>query len=218
MAMKKKFLGLALATMVAMPATGVYAAGTTQDTQTIESENNNVQVAVTGSVTTKTGQKPEKVEVVLPSKLAFTVNENGDFAAADFDIVNNSTNVDIDVAVSNFSGGRTLTNGSGDGIQVLPKGDFDTKKGNDELYRNQIKLSLSKIGSTETVDLGNYKNLTADEKKIGTIASGHTATLTLDGAAGTKDVESQHQTAKTDVDSKGAQEKFNLVFSIAKKK
>lgn len=217
MAMKKKFLGLALATMVAMPATGVYAAGTTQDTQTIESESNNVQVAVTGSVTTKTGQKPEKVEVVLPSKLAFTVNEDGDFAAADFDIVNNSTNVDIDVAVANFTGGRTLTNGSGDGIQVLPQGDFDTKKGNDELYRNQIKLSLSKIGGG-TVDLGDYKNLTTNQKKIGTIDSGQTATLTLDGAAGTKVVDGSDKAAGTDVDSKGAQEKFNLVFSIAKKK
>ena len=213
MAMKKKFLGLALATMVAMPATGVYAAGTTQDTQTIESENNNVQVAVTGSVTTKTGQKPEKIEVVLPSKLAFTVNEDGHFAAADFDIVNNSTNVDIDVAVANFSGGRTLTNGSGEGIEVRPATDLTTTS---NFYRNQISLSLSKIGSTDKVDLGNYKKLTADQKKIGTIASGHTATLTLDGTAGTKDVESEHQTAKTDVDAKGAQEKFNLVFSIAK--
>ena len=214
MAMKKKFLGLALATMVALPATTAYAAGTTQDTQTIESESNNVQVAVTGSVTTKTGQKPEKVEVVLPSKLAFTVNEDGDFAAADFDIVNNSTNVDIDVAVANFSGGRTLTNGSGEGIEVHPATDLTSPE---NFYRNQISLSLSKINGG-TVDLGNYKKLTADEKKIGTIASGHTATLTLDGTAGTKDVESQHQTAKTDVDSKGAQEKFNLVFSIAKKK
>lgn len=212
MAMKKKFLGLALATMVAMPATGVYAAGTTQDTQTIENENNNVPVAVTGSVTTKTGQKPEKIEVVLPSKLAFTVNEAGHFAAADFDIVNNSTNVDIDVAVANFSGGRTLTNGSGDGIQVLPAADLTAV---DNFYRNQITLSLSKIGSG-TVDLGNYKKLTAAEKKIGTIASGQKATLTLDGTAGTKAVESEHQTAKTDVDSKGAQEQFNLVFSIAK--
>ena len=215
MAMKKKFLGLALATMVALPATTAYAAGTTQDTQTIESESNNVQVAVTGSVTTKTGQKPEKVEVVLPSKLAFTVNQDGDFDAADFDIVNNSTNVDIDVAVSNFSGGRTLTDGSGDGIQVLPKGEFDTKQGNSELYRNQIRLSLSKIGSTDTVDLGNYKSLTAEQKKLGTINSGQTAKLTLDGAAGTKNVASPNG---TDVDSKGAQEQFNLVFSIAKKK
>lgn len=218
MAMKKKFLGLALATMVAMPATGVYAAGTTQDTQTIESENNNVQVAVTGSVTTKTGQKPEKIEVVLPSKLAFTVNEAGHFDAADFDIVNNSTNVDIDVAVANFTGGRTLTNGSGDGIQVLSKNNFDTKKASGELYRNQIKLSLSKIGSTDTVDLGDYKNLTTDAKKIGTIASGQTARLTLDGDAGTKVVDEGDKAAGTDVDSKGAQEKFNLVFSIAKKK
>lgn len=214
MAMKKKFLGLALATMVAMPATGVYAAGTTQDTQTIESENNNVQVAVTGSVTTKTGQKPEKVEVVLPSKLAFTVNEAGHFDAADFDIVNNSTNVDIDVAVANFTGGRTLTNGSGEGIEVRPATDLATAN---NFYRNQISLSLSKIGGG-TVDLGNYKNLTTDQKKIGTIASGQTATLTLDGTAGTKPVEEDHKTAGTDVDSKGAQEKFNLVFSIAKKK
>nr|WP_302169390.1 hypothetical protein [uncultured Romboutsia sp.] len=214
MAMKKKFLGLALATMVALPATTAYAAGTTQDTQTIVSESNNVQVAVTGSVTTKKGQKPEKVEVVLPSKLAFTVNQDGDFDAADFDIVNNSTNVDIDVAVSNFSGGRTLTDGSGDGIQVLSKEKFDAQ-GNTELYRNQIRLSLSKIGSTDTVDLGNYKSLTAVEKKLGTINSGQTAKLTLDGAAGRKDVASPNG---TDVDSKGAQEQFNLVFSIAKKK
>lgn len=214
MAMKKKFLGLALATMVALPATTAYAAGTTQDTQTIVSESNNVQVAVTGSVTTKKGQKPEKVEVVLPSKLAFTVNQDGDFDAADFDIVNNSTNVDIDVAVSNFSGGRTLTDGSGDGIQVLSKEEFDNQ-GNTELYRNQIRLSLSKIGSTDTVDLGNYKSLTAVQKKLGTINSGQTAKLTLDGAAGRKDVASPNG---TDVDSKGAQEQFNLVFSIAKKK
>lgn len=214
MAMKKKFLGLALATMVALPATTAYAAGTTQDTQTIVSESNNVQVAVTGSVTTKKGQKPEKVEVVLPSKLAFTVNQDGDFDAADFDIVNNSTNVDIDVAVSNFSGGRTLTDGSGDGIQVLSKEEFDDQ-GSTELYRNQIRLSLSKIGSTDTVDLGNYNSLTAQQKKLGTINSGQTAKLTLDGAAGTKNVASPNG---TDVDSKGAQEQFNLVFSIAKKK
>lgn len=216
MAMKKKFLGLALATMVALPATGVYAAGTTQDTQTIESENNNVQVAVTGSVTTKTGQKPEKIEVVLPSKLAFTVNANGDFAAADFDIVNNSTNVDIDVAVADFTGGRNLTDGSGEGIQVLPKSGLTTPS---EHYRNEITLSLSKIGSTDKVDLGNYKNLDSEAKKLGTIDSGKTATLRLDGTAGTKTVDSgAHKEAGTDVDSKGAQDKFNLVFSIAKNK
>ena len=214
MAMKKKFLGLALATMVAMPATGVYAAGTTQDTQTIESENNNVQVQVTGSVTTKTGQKPEKIEVVLPSKLAFTVNENSGFDAANFDIVNNSTNVDINVAVANFSGGRTLTNGSGEGIEVRPAADLASPE---NFYRNQISLSLSKIGGG-TVDLGNYKQLNTEQKKIGTIASGQTARLTLDGNAGTKPVEGSNQTAVTDVDSKGAQEQFNLVFSIAKKK
>lgn len=214
MAMKKKFLGLALATMVAMPATGVYAAGTTQDTQTIENENNNVQVAVTGSVTTKTGQKPEKIEVVLPSKLAFTVNEAGVFTGANFDIVNNSTNVDIDVAVADFTGGRNLTDGSGEGIKVLPKSALTTLG---DHYRNEITLSLSKIGSTNKVDLGDYKNLDTEGKKLGTIASGQTATLKLDGTAGTKTVDSgAHKDAGTDVDSKGAQDKFNLVFSIAK--
>jgi len=215
MAMKKKFLGLAMAAAIAIPATSVYATGTTQDTQTIENENQNVQVEVTGSVSTKTGQKPEKIEVVLPSKLAFTVNENGVFTGADFDIVNNSTNVDIDVAVANFTGGRTLTDGSGEGIQVLPARDLTTPE---NFYRNQISLSLSKIGSTGTVDLGNYSKLTSDDKKLGTIISGQTATLKLDGIAGEKEVESGvHKEAGTDVDSKGAQDKFNLVFSIAKK-
>ena len=93
MAMKKKFLGLALATMVAIPATSVYATGTTgttQDTQKIESEANseNVTVPVTGTVTNKQGEAPQKIEVELPSKMAFIVDENGDVAETTYKISN----------------------------------------------------------------------------------------------------------------------------------
>lgn len=225
MAMKKKFLGLALATAVAIPAilpNAAYATGTadaTQDKQTITSENNNVNVDVVGEVATKTGQRPEKIEVVLPSKLGFTVNENGVLSGADCKIENNSTNVDIDIAVDSFTGGRTIQNGSGEGIQVLNSTDFDSRVGtssdNSQLYRNQIKLSLSKIDGTE-LDLGNCKNIPSAQRKIGTLRSGEKTTLRLDGAAGKKAVESEHQTAKTDVDTKGAREEFKLIFSISK--
>lgn len=225
MAMKKKFLGLALATAVAIPAilpNAVYATGTadaTQDKQTITSENNNVNVDVIGEVATKTGQRPEKIEVVLPSKLGFTVNEGGVFSGADCKIENNSTNVDIDIAVDSFTGGRTLQNGSGEGIQVLTKTEFNKKVGNNsddsQLYRNQIRLSLSKIDGTE-LDLANCKNIPSSERKIGTLKSGQKTTLRLDGAAGMKAVDQSNQTAKTDVDTKGAREEFKLIFSISK--
>lgn len=214
MAMKKKFLGLALATMVAMPATGVYAAGTTQDTQTIENENSNAQVEVTGNVLTKDGQKPQKIEVVLPSKLAFTVNGDGNLDGANCDIENKSTNVDIEVSVDSFTGGTPVVDGSSDGIQVLPADEFETKKNQDVLYRNQIKLSLSKINGTQ-LDLGSCKKLDATERKLGELKSGETAKLKLTGEAGKKNSTSTSETPE--VDSKGAQDNFKLVFSISKK-
>lgn len=211
MAMKKKFLGLAMAAAVALPASSAYAAGTT-GTQTINSDNSNVQVEVTGEVLNKDGQKPQKMEVVLPSKMAFTVDATGDLQGTQFEIANNSTNVDINVSVAEFTGGRTLTNGSGEGIEVVDEDRFSDGTG---FYRNQVKLSLGKVGSNDPLDLGTLrKSPSTVERKVATIDSGQKATLELKGKAGSESVSSKNA---TDVDTKGATDDFKLVFSISKK-
>ena len=82
MAMKKKFLGLAMAAAIALPATSAYAApvvieDATKGTKTLQmdiNETSDVTVPVTGSVTDKNGNLPQRIEVVLPSKMAFTVD------------------------------------------------------------------------------------------------------------------------------------------------
>ena len=98
MAMKKKFLGLALAAAVALPATGVYA-----DTINIgENESRNHQVTVNGSVLGKDGSVPAgRIEVELPTAMQFTVHEDGQLTGVEY-TVNNSGSVPVQVLVSSF--------------------------------------------------------------------------------------------------------------------
>lgn len=215
MAMKKKFLGLAMAAAIAIPATSVYATGTTgttQDTQTIESEANSkdVTVPVTGTVTNKQGEAPQKIEVELPSKMAFAVDEAGHVAETNYTIRNNSKNVDINLSIGSFTGGLTSTDGSGDGIQIIPGTALESETNNH--YRNQVSLTLS--NGAKEVDLANYKT----KSDLGKIEAGRNTVLKLKGKAGTKPSNSNDQVipGATDVDSKGASDEFELVFSITK--
>lgn len=219
MAMKKKFLGLALATMVAIPATSVYATGTTsttQDTQTIESEANskNVTVPVTGTVTNKKGEAPQKIEVELPSKMAFIVDADGNVAETTYKISNKSQNVDLELSVGAFTGGLTSTDGTGNGIQLVPQSKMNSSRS--DLYRNQVSLVLSNTDANgkKSVDLGDYRSLDADAKKLGQIGAGQNTLLQLTGKGGEKTTTTSPD--KSDVDSKGAEQKFDLVFSITK--
>lgn len=215
MAMKKKFLGLAMAAAIAIPATSVYATGTTgttQDTQTIESEANSkdVTVPVTGTVTNKQGEAPQKIEVELPSKMAFAVDKDGHVAETNYTIRNNSKNVDISLSVGSFTGGLTSADGSGDGIQIIPGTELASETTNH--YRNQVSLTLS--NGAKEVDLANYKT----QSDLGKIEAGRNTVLKLKGKAGTKQSNSTGQVVQgaTDVDSKGASDEFELVFSITK--
>lgn len=221
MAMKKKFLGLAMAAAIAIPATSVYATGTagttsaTQDTQTIESEANskNVTVPVTGTVTNNKGEAPQKIEVELPSKMAFIVDQSGNVAETTYKISNKSQNVDLELSVGAFTGGLTSTDGTGNGIQLVPKSKVDDER--DTLFRNQVSLVLSNTDTSgkKEVDLGDYRSLDADAKKLGQIGAGQNTLLKLTGKGGVKPTTSSDN---LDVDSKGAEQKFDLVFSITK--
>lgn len=217
MAMKKKFLGLAMAAMVAIPATGVYAANVNTDgSQIIKSDTQDVQVDVEGSVLTSTGQKPEKIEVELPSKLLFTVDGTGNFNGATFDINNKNSTVGIAISVNKFTGSSQIVNGSNSGIEVVSKDKLSDEGKREQHYRNQISLELTKIASktNETVDLADLS-----DNQLGTIKAGETAEVRLKGVAGKKDVETEHKKETTgieDVDTNGAQANFELVFGISK--
>ena len=226
MAMKKKFLGLALAAAVALPATGVYAYdvnpsadGKKQLLEMDKDETGEVTIPINGIVENKQGQVPDRIEVELPSKMSFVVDPNGNLPSTKYTIKNNSANVDIQLAVSSFKGGTTNTgDGSTGGIQLLSKSNFTGSGGADAKYRNQISLELSKIDASQSaIDLGDFRQLDPDAKKLGRINAQGTADLWLRGKAGTKaSTGADSANTQTDVDSKGAQEDFELVFSISK--
>ena len=83
MAMKKKFLGLAMAAMVALPATSVYANTTKEGYGTVEFDDKRTHshsVKVTGEVKTADGTAAAgKITVELPTAMAFMVDENSIF-------------------------------------------------------------------------------------------------------------------------------------------
>ena len=218
MAMKKKFLGLALAAAVALPATTAYAANDTQSVEMGKNDTQNVTVPISGTIRNHQGQAPEgRIEVELPTKMAFTVDEDGNLPSTTYTIQNRSQDVSIDVSVASFSGGSTATAGGSDGIKLHQSGTVTGHR--EDKYRNEIELKLTNAqDALKSVDLGGFKNISDENQKLlATVKSGQTNSIVLSGVAGKKlsNDASSHSTQE-DVDSKGATEDFNLVFSIKK--
>lgn len=210
MAMKKKFLGLALATMVAMPATGVYAAGNTGNTQTITGKDTSTlthTIPVTGSVTKSDGTAAEgQITVELPTAMAFAVNQKGEFSGATYD-VSNQSGCGIDIFVSQFAETKS-------GITLKKENEL-TSDQRANFDRSNVSLVLKGSdtdGSQTKVDLAKIADGTTSsesDRKVLNIGAGTQGSMALTGTAGTK-------TSDGDVDTKGATGEFNLVFSIKK--
>ena len=206
MAMKKKFLGLALATMVAMPATGVYAAGNTQTITGNETSTLNHTIPVTGSVTKSDGTAAAgQITVELPTAMAFAVNEKGKFSGATYE-VSNQSGCGIDISVSQFVQTKS-------GL-TLKTTDELTDSNKNTLDRSNVSLVLKgsdKVGQ-KNVDLAKIANGAINdeaEKKVLNVAAGAQGSIALTGMAGTAE-------AEQGVDKTGATGEFNLVFSIKK--
>lgn len=206
MAMKKKFLGLALATMVAMPATGVYAAGNTQTITGNETSTLNHTIPVTGSVTKSNGLAADgQITVELPTAMAFAVNEKGKFSGATYE-VSNQSGCGIDISVSQFVQTKS-------GL-TLKTTDELTDSNKNTLDRSNVSLVLKgsdKVGQ-KNVDLAKIANGAINdeaEKKVLNVAAGAQGSIALTGMAGTAE-------AEQGVDKTGATGEFNLVFSIKK--
>lgn len=209
MAMKKKFLGLALAAMVAMPATSVYAFNANGDTLTgNDTETMTQNVTVTGEVKSSDGTVAAgRLEVVLPTSMAFSVDQNGNFTNVNYSVTNNSPSA-ITVGVQQFSETNRKTD---EGIVLKDK---DTEMST--LARNNVQMALvgdlDSSGSKRYVDLGasETQNLT-QVKDILDVPSNQTKAIQLLGNAGkNKDIDSE--TVK-----KGTTETFTVVFAVKKK-
>ena len=205
MAMKKKFLGLALAAAVALPATGVYAdtIGGTQN-QTL-----NHNVTVTGTVSNKKGIAPEgKIEVELPTAMTFRVDQDGNFQGSDFSVENKSK-VGIDVFVDEF---RT---NSGN-ITVKKKTELEGQKGTLDRSNVYLELSGNDGGQTKTVDLAKVSETSEDERKILNVSGGNTGLIQLKGGAGTASAAESSNESPAGIDKDGASGDFTLIYKIKK--
>ena len=205
MAMKKKFLGLALAAAVALPATGVYAdtIGGTQN-QTL-----NHNVTVTGTVSNKKGIAPEgKIEVELPTAMTFRVDQDGNFHGSDFSVENKSK-VGIDVFVDEF---RT---NSGN-ITVKKKTELEGQKGTLDRSNVYLELSGNDGGQTKTVDLAKVSETSEDERKILNVSGGNTGLIQLKGGAGTASAAGSSNESPAGIDKDGASGDFTLIYKIKK--
>lgn len=228
MAMKKKFLGLAMAAAITLPTvltSAAYAATTTVgDKQVVEmgkDESENVTIPVTGTIRNKNGQVADRIEVELPSKMAFAVEADGTLPQTKYSIKNNSANVNIDLSVFSFSGGRKITSETDKGIQVVPASKLTgtgSDEGADKFYRNQVALSLTNTNGGKSIDLGSFDTLDATAKSLGTINASSMTELTLTGQAGQKASTEQlgSDNKRIDIDGAGTTDTFELVFSIKK--
>lgn len=206
MAMKKKFLGLAMAAMVALPA-AAYADTTVQWN---EGETKDVNVTVSGSVKNNTGIAPQgKLEVELPVSMDFSVDQNGTFTGTSYNVTNRSQSK-IAVSVANF----TENNAKG-GINLVPV----SEKGSiDEKGRDNVIMAL--VGdNNEYIDLGAFNKATDSTKELLVVAGNNgVGTIELTGKAGKKSIgtlSAQQDSAVTD--DTGVAETFKLVFQIKKK-
>ena len=200
--MKKKFLALALAAAVMAPTTSAFASQTVggADTGTY-----NADVQVNGSVQKKDGSAPVgKIEVELPLATSFTVDKDGNFTGSNF-TVENKGGTDVNLTVASFTeadptGGITL-----DG--TLTNATAATTS------RDKVRLGLQHtVGGA----VGGFElNTTVNNRSVGTIAAGNSATIAITGIAGT---EKQDTTTSSDhaVEATGATETFTLRFRIQK--
>lgn len=205
MAMKKKFLGLALAAAVALPATSVYAAGENNIINGVDTQTYTQNVTVTGEVKSNQGTVAAgRLEVVLPTSLAFSVDQKGNFTNVDYSVTNNSPCV-ITVGVQQFTETNTS---STDGIILKDEHEDMTS-----LDRNNVQMALvgdnGGSGSRKRyVDLGaDSTQSLVSPVEILDVPSNQTKVIQLLGDAGK--VESSV--------TNGTNETFTVVFSVKRK-
>lgn len=207
MAMKKRFLGLAMAAMVAMPASSAYAWTANGDTLTGNNTETMTQnVTVTGDIKSSQGTVSQgRLEVILPTTMAFSIDQSGNFTNVDYSVTNNSPEA-ISVGVQQFrktkaTGGMTLHDEHESSMATLG--------------RDHVQMALvgdNSGGSKRYVDLGDpaTQNLQATKPLIN-VESKQTGIIQLLGNAG------KNTSSESEELQKGITEQFTIVFEVKKK-
>lgn len=211
MAMKKRFLGLAMAAMVAMPASSAYAWTASADGDTLTGNNTETMtqnVTVTGDIKSSQGTVAQgRLEVILPTSMAFSIDQKGNFTNVDYKVTNNSSEA-ISVGVQQFR--KTKTNG---GMTLKDK---NATSEMNNLTRDNVQMALvgdnGNSGSTRYVDLGDpaTQNLQTTKPLID-VESKQTGIIQLLGNAGKK------TDSETTELQNGITEQFTIVFEVKKK-
>lgn len=209
MAMKKKFLGLALAAAVALPATGVYANGTTSNgathnlIQSASPQDQSVEttIPVNGEVLNRDNQSG-KIQVEIPTAMAFAVKSDSEIEGTQYEVRNLGA-ASIDIFVASF----TKSTGN---INIRTKTEISGDTGGTIYTRKDVSLILkgSANGTKKSVDLGEINQGQTSEKQVATIPANDNQTITLTGTAGKKE--------DSDLDKSGTDGSFNLSFRISK--
>ena len=208
--MKKKFLSLMMAAAM-ISTTSVSAFASTQNTQDIigpAGVEKQAQVTVEGKVADDKGQLPVGTyNVTIPSKVAFSVGQDGTFTGVDLPITNNGDNA-IKIKVANF----VDTDGNDTGIKLITQEDLNLKSVKSTKKRNEINLTLQ--GNIKKVFLGHNEVLdkiggtSVKEEEMAEVAARETQNLHLSGSAG-EGIIGEGVSAITN--------EFTLTFKISKK-
>ena len=195
--------------------TGVdsYAKSSFRNSQTMTESSDverSVEVKVEGRIADDQGTLPTgNYNITIPSKVAFSVDQDGTFNGVELPIVNNGDDA-INIKVANFID----TDGDETGIKLNLTDDLSVKSIKATKQRNEINLTLQ--GNVKKVFLGNGQvkdklgSNSNDLKNevISEIAAKETRVLQLSGHAGTVEL------------GKGVSaisNNFTLTFKISKK-
>ena len=216
--MKKKFLSLMMAAAV-VATTSVSAFATENKTYTIENEESEAQVTITGNVADSAGKlPPSTISVSVPTALAFTITKDGVVESAPITITSNSTEK-VEVVASSFV--DTTTNNN---ITVVPKNEVNSQENTATnrfvaltLRGNNGSVGL-KSGKTATTtglikdDAGN-EWATNENASLGFVTKNNDLTLRLSGTAGVGSSSSNYVPPTSAID-----DQFTLTLKIKKAK
>lgn len=202
MSMKKKFLALALAGMVAMPV--VANATTIQPNKTVSgslTQQPTSDLIVSGTVDRKDGSAAAgRIQVELPTAMSFSVDKLGQFQGPTNFEINNSGSEPVKVEILNFSEG--LPNS---GIEIVQKSSLEGQERTNG--RQKVSLALDYKGTV--VDLYNSKN-GQTQVLCNRIEPKTVETINILGNAGTSTAASA-----AGIEDNGASEDFTVKFQIS---
>lgn len=205
--MKKKFLSLMMAAAV-VATTSVSAFANTKNITGPDNAPKEAQVTVEGKVADDGGNLPVGVyNVTIPSKVAFSVGQGGEFTGVELPIENNGNDA-IKIRVANFAD----TDGDA-GIKLNLTEDISVSPNKGNIKRSEINLALQ--GNVKKVFLGDGQvrdKLGSDSNDfknevMAKIEAKERRTLELSGNAGT---------AKIGDGAPAITNEFTLTFKISK--